>query len=212
MDQYTISAIVIILISYLLGSTPSAYLIAKTKQVNIFAVGSGNMGATNVARAMGFKWALLVLMLDVIKGMIAIYISRQILSDSKGAATTISAIMVIIGHNWSLFATLLTGTLRGGKGAATAFGTLLMIAPVQVIIIALIVGGLIVTLTRYVSLAVLSTFMLAFAWLTILMLQDQLDPSMITYPAAAAAMIILRHRENIQRLITGTERRFGERV
>ncbi|RMG74755.1 MAG: glycerol-3-phosphate acyltransferase [Chloroflexi bacterium] len=210
--QYLFGMLIIVIISYLLGSIPTAYIVAKINGRNIFEVGSGNMGATNVTRALGLKWGLLVLAVDVLKAILAIIIARWIKPGSYESATAVAAIVVIVGHNWSLFASLVTGTLRGGKGAATAFGTLLMIAPIQVWIGMMIVGGVVILRTRYVSLAVLLMIGLAVLWLTVLTLQQQLDETAILYSWSLAGLIVLRFRENIHRLLTGTERRLGERV
>lgn len=212
MNDYLTAMLFIVIFSYLLGSIPTAYIVARLKNINIFEVGSGNMGATNVVRSLGPRWGAGVLLFDVLKGVIAITLARYLLPDSKGAATTISAIVVVIGHNWSLFAALVTGTLRGGKGAATAFGTLLMIAPVQVIVGMTVLGGLVVARTRYVSLGVLLAFALATVWMTILILQQKLEPDFMTYCWVLALMIMVRFRDNIQRLLAGTERRLGERT
>jgi acyl phosphate:glycerol-3-phosphate acyltransferase len=212
MNDYLTAMLIIVMLSYLLGSIPTAYIVARLKNINIFEVGSGNMGATNVVRALGPRWGIGVLLFDVLKGVIAITLARYLLPDSKGAATTVSAIVVVIGHNWSLFAAIVTGTLRGGKGAATAFGTLLMIAPVQVILGMAVLGGLVVARTRLVSLGVLLAFALATVWMTVLILQQKLEPDLMTYSWVLALMIIVRFRDNIQRLIAGTERRLGERA
>ncbi len=213
LSSYNISVLLVVVVSYLLGSIPTAYLIGKLHGIDIFAKGSGNMGATNVARTLGIRWAIFVLVFDIIKGIVAIVIARMIMVDSsKAAATTVAAIVVIIGHNWSLFATLFTGTLRGGKGAATAFGTLLMIAPAYVIIGAVFLGGVVVARTRYVSLAVLAAFSLAIGWLMVLTLQQQLESWVIVYSTLIAILLILRFKGNIQRLLDGTERRLGEHL
>lgn len=204
--------LLVVIASYLIGSIPTAYLVGKLNNIDIFAVGSGNMGATNVSRALGIKWGILVLAVDALKGVLAIVISKILAPDLGMIAITVSAIVVIIGHNWSLFATLLTGTLRGGKGAATAFGTLLMIAPYYVIIGIMFIGGFILARTRYVSLAVLTMVAIAVIWLTILALQHTLDSMVIFYCWALSVLIIVRFRENIQRLAEGKERRFGDRV
>jgi acyl phosphate:glycerol-3-phosphate acyltransferase len=211
-NTYNAGVILIVALSYLLGSFPTAYLAARYRKIDIFSIGSGNMGATNVVRAMGVGWGAAVLLIDILKGVVAIAISWQILGENRAAATTISAIAVIIGHNWSLFASLLTGTIRGGKGAATAFGTLLMIAPLQVILGLALMAGLVVALTRYVSLAVLSAFALAIIWMIVLSLQQQLEPWVIIYSVTLTGLLIVRFRENIQRLLAGTERRLGERA
>lgn len=212
MDAYTGYVVAVVVISYLLGSIPSAYLIAKLRHVDIFTVGSGNMGATNVARSLGMRWGLLVWFLDSLKGMAAILIAWHIMAYNRAAGTSIAAVVAIIGHNWSLFASMLTGSLRGGKGAATAFGTLLMIAPLQTILISFAISGAIVLLTRLMSLGVLVMFSLALAWIVVLVLQRQMPMEFIFYSLSMGGLITLRFRENIQRLRAGTERRLGERT
>lgn len=204
--------VAIVLISYLLGSIPTAYLIARQRGLNIFEVGSGNMGATNVIRAMGLWWGLVVWFFDSLKGVIAIVIATLLLPENPSAATAIAATVAVIGHNWSLFATLVTGTLRGGKGAAIWFGTMLMIAPLQVIVGMSILGGLVVALTRYVSLAVLAMFGLSTLWILALISQRELPFEYTFYALIVTGLILYRFRDNIQRLLSGTERRLGERT
>jgi len=203
--------ILIVVVSYLLGSIPTAYLVGRMKGVNIFEIGSGNMGATNIIRATNnVWWGLLVWFFDSSKGILAILLARHIMPGNENLATAIAATVAVVGHNWSLFATLVTGTLRGGKGAATAFGTMLMIAPFQVIVAACFVGGLIIALTRYVSLAVLTMFAVATLWLLLLFQQQALSLEYAIYTLLLALMILFRFRDNIQRLLAGKERRLGE--
>ncbi|MGQ9909171.1 MAG: glycerol-3-phosphate acyltransferase [Candidatus Flexifilum sp.] len=206
---------VIALISYVIGSFPTGYLIARSRGIDIFAHGSGNMGATNIARVMGggwrgILWAVLVWFLDSAKGVIAILISLRILPENPAGATVIAALFAIIGHNWSLFIAIITGKIRGGKGAATAFGTLLMIVPVQVIAAMLVIGGVIIALTRYVSLAVLIMFALATVWMIVLFSQHLIPSEFMAYSLVMAALLVIRFRTNIKRLLEGTERRLGE--
>jgi len=183
------------------------------RHVNIFEVGSGNMGATNVIRATGgLGWGLLVWFFDSTKGILAMLIAARIVPENAVAASVLAAIITIIGHNWSLFATLLTGTIRGGKGAATAFGTLLLIIPLHFIAVLLIVAGLIIALTRYVSLAVLIMFGLATAWVFVMIGQHVIPIEYLLYALAIMSLLLIRFRENIQRIVAGTERRFGERA
>lgn len=204
--------ILIIAVSYVLGSLPSAYVAGKINKINIFEVGSGNMGGTNVVRAVGWGWGVLVGVCDCFKGMLAILVARALLPDHQALATTIAAVVAIVGHNWSLFASVLTGTIRGGKGAATTFGTLLMIAPAQVILGTLFLFGLIVAITRYVSLGVLVMFTIGMVWLLILVSEKQLDQVFIAYSFCVVALMLVRFRGNIQRLLEGRERRLGERA
>lgn len=209
-DSETLNIMLIILVSYLLGSIPSAYLVARSRGVNIFEVGSGNMGATNVIRAAGFWWGILVWALDSVKGIGAIAIARLLLPENPAAATAIAATVAVIGHNWSLFATMITGTLRGGKGAAIWFGTMLVMAPFQVIAGMCILGGLIIAATRYVSLAVLAMCIFSTLWVAVLINQQLMSYEYMFYFMTVLALILWRFRENIQRLLTGTERRLGE--
>lgn len=205
-----IRLILVVTVSYLLGSIPSAYLVAKTKGINIFEVGSGNMGATNVIRSLGFWWGILVWAFDSGKGILAILLSTIILPENRAAATAISATAAVIGHNWSLFAAIITGTLRGGKGAAIWFGTMFMIAPLQVLVGMSLLGAFVVAVTRYVSLAVLSMTMLATIWVVVLISQQIVPLEYVFYMLVVTVMILYRFRENIQRLLAGTERRLGD--
>ena len=216
-----VQVILIIVVSYLIGSFPTAYLVAKAQNINIFEVGSGSMGGTNVARAVGKGWALFTALFDAAKGIFAVLLARDvILVDQIGVATSVSATVVVIGHNWSLFATLLSLSfvegrlkliIRGGKGAATAFGTMLMIQPFQIIVAACI-AILIIARTRYVSLGVLIGFTIANIWLVVLVGTEFQQPILLLYPVALTLMMLVRFRGNIQRLLDGTERRLGERV
>ena len=216
-----IQVLLIIFASYLIGSFPTAYLLGKVKRVNIFEVGSGSMGGTNVARSMGKSWALLTIALDVSKGVLAVWLARDvILPQQIGVATSVAATCVVVGHNWSLFATVLTASIkggrlrlivRGGKGAATAFGAMLMIQPTQ-ILLAAVIAIAVIARTRYVSLGVLIGFAIANAWLIVLVGTEWQKPILLLYAVALTVMILLRHRGNVQRLLAGTERRLGERA
>ncbi len=209
-DSNFVQLIMVIAVGYLFGSIPTAYIVAKTKGINIFEVGSKNMGATNVGRSLGFWWGILVWVCDSLKGIVAIAIGTLIMPNNWAAATAIAATAAVIGHNWSLFATILTGTLQGGKGAAIWFGTMFAIAPLQLLVAISVLGVAIIAITRYVSLAVLSMCALATVWIFVLITQNTMPVEYIFYITVVAIMIIYRFRENIQRLLTGTERRLGD--
>lgn len=206
----TLQVILVVITSYLLGSLPTAYLIGRMNKVNIFEVGSGNMGTTNVLRALGTKWGLFVFFIDVVKGIAAVVLAQMLMPEARTTATVIAAISVIIGHNWSLFVSILTGALRGGKGAATAFGTVLMIAPFQLIAAICVVGALVIALTRYVSLGVLVMATIAALWMVALISQNSIPWEYGIYTLSVLVLILWRFRGNIQRLLAGTERRIGE--
>ena len=216
-----LQVIACIVACYLIGSFPTAYFVGKARNVNIFEVGSGNMGGTNVARAVGKGWAVFTGLVDVSKGVFAVWLARDvILPEQIGVATSISATSVVVGHNWSLFATILTASIkegklrlivRGGKGAATAFGAMMMIQPFQSLVAA-VIGIAIISRTRYVSLGVLIGFAVANLWLILLVGTEFQKPILLLYAVALSVMLLLRHRSNVQRLLTGTERRLGEQV
>jgi acyl phosphate:glycerol-3-phosphate acyltransferase len=208
-----LNALVVVVVSYLIGSIPTGYLLARARGVNIFEVGSGNMGATNMVRIGGMGMGLITWFLDSAKGIVAVLVATTFLMpDEKILATVLAGFCAIVGHNWSLFIGLLTGTIRGGKGAATAFGTMIVIAPVYVIAVMLLIGGFIVARTRLVSLAVLVMFSLGAIVMTLVVVLG-LDATPWQYTVCTLAIlgiVVYRFRENIQRLVRGTERRLGD--
>jgi len=208
------SAIFVVILSYLLGAIPFAYIVARLNGINIFEVGSGNMGTTNVIRAVGPVKGIGVLLLDLLKGVVAILIARYVLQPYADTATVLAAIASIIGHNWSVFAWMVTGKLRGGKGAATAIGTFLMIAPIWLTVTMLAVGSAILVRTRYMSLAVLVMVCIAAPTLLILSVvpASPLNENHLVYTLMLTGVIFYRFRDNIQRLRAGNERRVGERA
>lgn len=213
-----LSIVVALAIAYLLGAFPTAYLVGQLNGLNIFEIGSGNMGTTNAIRAMGVKWGVLVWAMDIGKGILAVWVAMQLLPN--GVAQVVGALAAIAGHNWSIFAAALTGRMRGGKGAATWLGTFVMMAPAPVIAIVAILFTLIVVITRYVSLGVLlsvalggiSMIVMGISHIEIAMGLVETSDLYMLYGVLAGIMIFYRHRDNIQRLITGTERRLGERA
>jgi acyl phosphate:glycerol-3-phosphate acyltransferase len=219
--------ILIIVLGYLIGSFPNAYVVTLlVKKINIFEVGSGNMGGTNVARTIGLPWGVFTSVLDSVKGMIAVFVARLLVPDASAEITLIASIIgavaAVSGHNWSFFATALFWyyqkkfEIHGGKGAATAFGTMLVLIPIEANILLLVVGIGLAVVTRYASLAVLVSFTVAFAYTVgwaYLNLQG-LPQNLYYFPYVLllALLIVWRFRENIQRLMAGNERKLGERV
>lgn len=204
-----LQGVLVFLLAYSIGSFPTAYVVGRLNGVNIFHVGSGNMGATNVLRALGLRWGAAVLVIDAAKGILAVLVSRLLPGDAT-TNSVIGAIAAVVGHNWSLIATLITGKVRGGKGAATAGGTwLVLFAPWwYLIIVPLSVLIAVVLATRYVSLGVLTTVLVAA--LGVLLSLNAVPQTYLIYVGLIVIMIYYRHRENIQRLIEGRERRLGD--
>ena len=195
--------IVLIIIScYLLGSIPFGYIVGKLfKKVDIRELGSGNIGATNAFRILGPSLASLVLLGDVGKGILSIYLVRFLNIDNL-LILTIAGLAVICGHDWSLFL-----GFKGGKGIATTFGVVFALNPI-ISVLALTVWGIVVITTRYVSLssvfAVISIFIF-----TILFKQPY---EYIIFSAIILILGIFKHKENIERLRLKKERKIGEKI
>ena len=213
--------LLVILTSYFMGSIPTAYLIARyIRQINVFDVGSGNMGGTNVARAMGLHWGIITAALDALKGVGAILVAREIMPDYLLSASMVSAFAVISGHNWSFFATWLYTRyvgefkIKGGKGAATALGTMFMMSPNAIPVILLLgIAIPIAIVTRYASLAVLVGFSIGLGWIAGWAIINNNERLIyIPYAITTAVLIAWRFRENITRLLEGNERKIGNRV
>ena len=181
------------LCAYCLGSIPFGLLLAKAQNTDIRQHGSGNIGATNVARVLGKKAGLLTLAGDVFKGLIAVAAASAIMADH--ATIAVAGLMVFLGHLFSLFL-----KFRGGKGVATGLGIFLYLMPLPTLCSA---GVFAVTLkfSKYVSLG----SMLAAMFLPLFAIFFKM-PLPYVYLAGVVGLLILhKHYENIQRLIAGTE-------
>jgi acyl phosphate:glycerol-3-phosphate acyltransferase len=188
-------------IGYLLGSIPFAWLVVRRWQgIDLRSAGSGNLGAANVARTAGAAAGVLVALLDIGKGAASVVIAARITHDP--AASAAAGFAAVLGHVYPVWI-----RFHGGKGAATACGAFAVLTPLA-IGPALTVFLVTVWLTGYVSLASLAaTFVLPpLAWA-----MGSPAPS-VRAAVAAAILIVFRHRSNLSRLRTGTERRFGVRV
>jgi acyl phosphate:glycerol-3-phosphate acyltransferase len=183
--------------SYLLGSIPAGYIVGKLAGLDIRRSGSGNIGATNVARVAGKGHGLVTLAADTAKGFVPAIIAQQ-LSFSHTAVAVIAA-AAFLGHLYPVFL-----RFQGGKGVATAFGILLALAPMATLAVMGVFTAVILA-SRTVS---LSSIGAAVAAPVALWLFSYPLP-WIVMTALFAAVIILRHRANIQRLLRGTEPKFG---
>ena len=189
--------ILLIFVSYLIGSVPTGYLLGKLRGVDVRTIGSGNVGATNVARAVGKSQGIITLIADAAKGYLPVFMALQL---GQGSLTVgLTAIAAFLGHLYPLFL-----NFQGGKGVATGFGALLALAPMATMVL-VVVFVLTVVATRIVSLGSLAT---AVAAPLSLWLFHQ-PPVIVAMGCFLGAMVIIRHRANIQRLLAGTEPRFG---
>ena len=183
-------------LSYLVGSFPTAYVLVKyLKHADIRTIGSGNVGSTNVTRAAGFKVGLVVFLLDALKGVVAVKIIAAHWFFGDSTMALLCGAVAVIGH----VAPVWLG-FRGGKGVATAIGMLASAMPF-VAMICLVAWWVVFLLWRYVSLASL-TAMVVMPLAQCMMRQP---PAQVLIGAGLAALILVKHRANISRLLKGIE-------
>jgi len=196
----TMNALAWFALSYVVGAIPTSLIVGKLfKGIDLRQHGSRNLGATNVYRVLGWKYAVPVGILDILKGAIPVLLIAPRVSPSLVTALLIG-IAAIVGHVFSLFA-----GFKGGKGVATATGVMLGLTPAAVGVVAA-VWVLIVWLTGYVSLAsIVGAAGLPFA----VYFMYPGSREVVWIDALVAAAIIWLHRANIRRLLNGTENRFG---
>ncbi len=195
-----------ILISYFIGAIPFGFIIAKTKGVDIRTRGSGNIGATNVFRAIGKGWGIFTFILDVAKGFIAAYLLPIITLNFAGGSeipqwlSLACACSAVAGHNWPVFL-----KFKGGKGIATTAGAILGIAPAA-LGAGMLAWLIIFPTSRYVSLAsIIAAIVMGITGWFFYSNTSLLIPSFLTILALLA---VIRHKTNIQRLLKGTENQF----
>ena len=190
--------VLIFILAFLIGSIPFGIIIAKAKGVDLKKVGSGNIGATNVLRSIGKYPALLTLLGDVLKGTAAVALGRYF--GSGPVFEGLVGFCAIVGHNFSLFL-----GFRGGKGVATSFGVLSLYSP-QTALFTFIIWLIVVMTTKYSSLGALVSFGLL--PLSIMFFDHD---SKIIIAVLITILIFIRHKDNIKKLISGTERKIGKR-
>ncbi|MBI2288004.1 MAG: glycerol-3-phosphate acyltransferase [Chloroflexi bacterium] len=207
----------VVIIAYLLGSIPSGVLVARrSAKVDIRQLGSGKTGTTNVLRVAGKKAAALVVTLDLLKGALAVVLagllvgrSYLVVGDiSLGLLTAqcVAALAAMAGHNWSVFL-----KFQGGRGVATFFGGLIALSPV----VALFGGEVLVIgtgLTRFASLGSIAGAVGTYTILLPLTILNGFPFEYLIYTLIGTIAIIVMHRDNIARLLTGKERKVGEKV
>lgn len=190
----------LLICSYLLGSIPNGYLLVRLlKGEDIRNFGSGNIGATNVARVLGKRWGFFVLFLDIMKGFLAVTLLPKILALSEVEIIKLgSGVIAVAGHNWPMFL-----EFRGGKGVATSAGVLIGLVP-STFLSVLLIWILVFTITRYVSLSSI----IAGISLPIFLVLYGNSLTFIIFGILIAAVGVWKHRANIKRLIHGKEPKF----
>ncbi|MBA2690882.1 MAG: glycerol-3-phosphate 1-O-acyltransferase PlsY [Rubrobacter sp.] len=193
------SAFLLILCGYIFGAIPTGILVGRAFGVDVRSVGSGNIGTANVMRAAGKKAAILTMVGDMLKGIVPVVIAR-IATDNEWIIASV-ALAAVIGHCWPIFL-----GFRGGKGVATGAGTSIGLVP----LVGLLMFALwwaVAFFTRYTSLAAIVVMLVSpFAFI----LTGQSLPYVL-YTIFGGAAVIFRHRENAKALLSGTERKVGEK-
>ena len=188
------------LAGYLLGSINTSIIISKIKGTDIRKHGSGNAGATNTLRTFGVGATVIAVLVDILKGIAAVLVARYF-SDNNIIAELVSGFAAILGHNYPVYF-----GFRGGKGVLTSFAVALAISPIPSLI-ALVVGVLVIAITKYVSLgSMLGVLTLVIASLFMS------DSNIVIFMIVISSIIIARHYQNILRLVRGEERKLGEKA
>ena len=186
------------LAAYLVGSIPTGLLVARARGVDLRAVGSGNIGATNVARALGRGLAIAVLLGDALKGFLPVFLGRTLLPQLPASSVALAGLAAIVGHMFTVF---LRG--RGGKGVATSLGVALAISPPAALC------GFALYLIAYLTLRISSVGSLLGMWsfpLFAYLLGGVARPY-LALSIGTALLVTIRHRQNIARLLRGEEKR-----
>jgi glycerol-3-phosphate acyltransferase PlsY len=210
---------IIIILSYLVGSIPTSIIVSKlVKGIDIRNFGSGNAGGTNVMRILGWKQGVLVILLDALKGVIAVIFVARLHQgavpfenatpfDDFTLVQIMAGIAAVIGHIWTVFA-----GFRGGKGIATALGMLLMIVTVDMLV-AVGIFIIVVTLSRYVS---LGSIIAAISVPLTLIIRENIFHvdvpgynTLLPFVIMVSLLVIYTHRKNVVRLLNGSESRIS---
>jgi glycerol-3-phosphate acyltransferase PlsY len=219
MNIIIIKLVAVVVIGYFLGSIPVGYLLTRRHaKVDVRAYGSGKTGATNVLRTAGRKWAVLAAALDICKGALAVVVAGFIMGQDYllvgdsglwwvlTSAQVLAALAAVAGHIWSPFL-----KFKGGRGVATFFGGLVALCPVAALFggEVLIIGA---GLTRFASIGSLAGAVGSYAVLVPLTIWNGFPVEYLLYVSVGVLIIFIMHRDNIRRLVTGKERRLGDKA
>ena len=195
--------------SYLIGSIPAGYIAGRIAGIDIRTVGSGNIGATNVTRVLGKRYGYPVFIVDFLKGFAAVGMSIMIAKRAQPASVpselfgVVGAVACVLGHSFPVWL-----GFKGGKGVAASAGALFGLTPF-VALIAVAVWLVIFYLTRYVSVASMTAALaVPIAILSMTFLGQTGGTALLYFSICLAAVVIVRHRSNLLRLVRGTEPRF----
>lgn len=194
------------IVSYLIGSINSSILISKAVMgKDIRESGSGNAGATNMLRTMGKKYAIITLIIDILKGVVALLLAKlAIRLGAYAVSTYIAGVAVVIGHNFPVFF-----GFKGGKGVATSLGVILLL-DWKIGLITLIIALAIMAVSKYVSLgSIMAALVFVIIQTVVMIVTDNFDITRFLCVLILGGLLIIRHRANIVRLLNGSENKLG---
>lgn len=202
---YTIAVGVV---AYLIGSINSSILISKAVMgKDIRESGSGNAGATNMLRTMGKKYAIITLVIDILKGVVALLLAMLAIKFGAYAVSMyIAGVAVVVGHNFPVFF-----GFKGGKGVATSLGVILLL-DWKIGLITLVIALAIMAISKYVSLgSVMAALVFVIIQIVVMIATDSFDITRFICVVILGGLLIIRHRANIKRLLNGTENKLGSK-
>ena len=192
-----------VVIGYLLGSFPTGIMVGRLAGIgDVRAYGSGKTGFTNSLRTMGFRWAVVVLLIDAAKGAAPVLIGQLVFDQPWAAA--LGGAAAVIGHTWPVFA-----NFRGGRGVATAFGAFIAVSPLAAVAV-LLVGLAVLALFRYASVMSIVGVFAGFLAIVGLVLADRAAQPYLLFALITMLAVELNHLSNIKRLLAGTEPKIGQ--
>ncbi len=195
----------LVVVGYLIGSIPFSFLVGKLRGVDLRTIGSGNTGASNVWRSCGFKWFVVALCLDLLKGFVPTVLAYRVLHVDP-LMTVLVGLAAMVGHVYPAFL-----HFKGGKAVATTGGVMLAIHP-ALLVASAAVWTAIYKLSGYPSVASLLGILVIAIASTVMSLMGRLDPAFSAFVWISLIIVFYLHRANIDRLMHGTENRIGRKA
>ena len=202
---YTIAVGVV---AYLIGSINSSILISKAVMgKDIRESGSGNAGATNMLRTMGKKYAIITLVIDILKGVVSLLLAKLAINfGAYEVSMYVAGVAAVVGHNFPVFF-----GFKGGKGVATSLGVILLL-DWKIGLITLVIALAIMAISKYVSLgSVMAALVFVIVQIVVMIATDSFDITRLVCVVILGGLLIIRHRANIKRLLNGTENKLGSK-
>lgn len=202
---YTIAVGVV---AYLIGSINSSILISKAVMgKDIRESGSGNAGATNMLRTMGKKYAIITLVIDILKGVVSLLLAKFAINfGAYEVSMYVAGVAAVVGHNFPVFF-----GFKGGKGVATSLGVILLL-DWKIGLITLVIALAIMAISKYVSLgSVMAALVFVIIQIVVMIATDSFDITRLVCVVILGGLLIIRHRANIKRLLDGTENKLGSK-